>query len=201
MFLAIPAWRKPGTHYSLSKYSPGTSSCGTSCVRTSFLLAFPASSTPFTTSLSNAFPSSSNPSTLSESAPATLDNPCISPDCSPARAPCSSSATATVSTLWLFLRTCFLSAPAVLPPVVFLPPTVVFTAAFFFATFLPAVLFDFACLFLVFFLVAIRAVYHRLVIPSASGPLQSDRLGSNRGCHPHTGRIRRTAQSPQDLGV
>jgi hypothetical protein len=32
--------------------------------------------------------------------------------------------------------------------------------------------------FLVFFLVAIRAVYHRLVIPSASGPLQFDRLGS-----------------------
>jgi hypothetical protein len=31
---------------------------------------------------------------------------------------------------------------------------------------LPEVLFDFGCFFLVFFLVAIRAVYHRLVIPS-----------------------------------
>src|SRR5258708_19863108 len=96
-------------------------------------------------------------------------------------------------------------APAVFPPVVFLPPAFVFTsaflgAAFFFAnfflgvtlflvsffltafligaTFLPAVLIDFACFFLVFFLVAIRAVYHRLVIPSASWPLQFDRLGS-----------------------
>src|SRR5258708_5411747 len=96
-------------------------------------------------------------------------------------------------------------APAVFPPVVFLPPAFVFTSAFlggafFFAnfllgltlflasffltaffigaTFLPAVLIDFACFFLVFFLVAIRAVYHRLVIPSASGPLQFDRLGS-----------------------
>jgi hypothetical protein len=43
---------------------------------------------------------------------------------------------------------------------------------------LPAVLIDFARFFFVFFLVAIRAVYHRLVIPSASVPLQFDRLGS-----------------------
>jgi hypothetical protein len=43
---------------------------------------------------------------------------------------------------------------------------------------LSAVLIDFACFFLVFFLVAIRAVYHRLVIPSARGPSQFDRLGS-----------------------
>src|SRR5712692_8514823 len=130
------------------------------------------------------FPSSSNSSTLSESAPWMLDNPCKSPDCSPDRAPRPSSANATVSTLWLFPRTCFLSAPAVFPPVVFLPPIFVFTsaffgAAFFFAnfflgvalfligtTFLPAVLFDFVRFFLVFFLVAMRAVYHRLVIPS-----------------------------------
>jgi len=34
------------------------------------------------------------------------------------------------------------------------------------ADILPAVLFDFVCFFLVFFLVAIRAVYHRLVIPT-----------------------------------
>jgi hypothetical protein len=31
---------------------------------------------------------------------------------------------------------------------------------------LPAVLFDSGCFFLVFFLVAMRKVYHRLVIPS-----------------------------------
>jgi hypothetical protein len=95
---------------------------------------------------------------------------------------------ASVSTLWLSPRICFLSAPVVFPPVVLLPPVFVFTsaffgAAFFFgnfflgvtlflaaffigATFLPAVLFDFVCSFLVFLLVAIRAVYHRLVIPS-----------------------------------
>src|SRR6266446_3557525 len=173
----LPHRHDPLTHYFLSRYSPGTSSCGTSCVRTSPASASSASSTPFTTSASNAFPSSSNSSTLSESAPWTLDNPCKSPDCSPDRAPSPSSANATVSTLWLFPRTCFLSSPAVFPPVVFLPPAFVFTsaffgAAFFFAnfflgvtpflasffstaffigaTFLPAVLIDFACFFLVF---------------------------------------------------
>src|SRR6266568_2254225 len=150
----------PLTHYPLSRYSPGTSSCGTSCVRTSRSSASPASSTPFTTSASNAFPSSSNSSTLSESALWTLDNPCKSPDCSPDRALSPSSANAIASTLWLFPRTCFLSAPAVFPPVVFLPPIFVFTSAFFGAAFF------FVCFFLVFFLVAIRAVYHPLVIPS-----------------------------------
>src|ERR1039458_1451655 len=183
MFLAIPAWRKTGTHYSLSKYSPGTSSCGTSCVRTSFLLAFPASSTPFTTSLSNAFPSSSNSSTLSESAPATLDNPCKSPDCRPELASRPFGGNATVSTLWLFSGICFLSALTVFAPIW---TAFVFTAAFFGAgffladfflgtplflssffvgvTFLPVALFDFVCFVcfvLVFFLAAIRAVYHR----------------------------------------
>src|SRR6266849_2235191 len=204
----VPHPHDPLTHF-FARYSPGTSSCDTSCVRTSPLVRSPASSTPFTTSASNAFPSSSNSSTLSESAPWALDNPCKSPDCSPDRAPSPSSANATVSTLWLFPRTCFLSSPAVFPPVVFLPPAFVFTsaffgAAFFFAnfflgvtlflasffstaffigaTFLPAVLFDFVCFFLVFFLVATRAVYHRLVIPSASGPLQFDRLKSYPGC-------------------
>src|SRR5436853_3612854 len=184
----LPHRHDPLTHYFLSRYSPGTSSCGTSCVRTSPSSASSASSTPFTTSASNAFPSSSNSSPLSESAPSTLDNPCKSPDCSPDRAPSPSSANATVSTLCFFPRTCSLSAPAVSPPVVFLPPAFVLTfaffgAAFFFANFflgvtlflaslcliaifiganfLPAVLFDFACFFLVFFLVAIRAVYHR----------------------------------------
>src|SRR6267154_1087346 len=187
----LPHRHDPLTHYFLSRYSPGTSSCGTSCVRTSPASASSASSTPFTTSASNAFPSSSNSSTLSESAPWTLDNPCKSPDCSPGRAPSPSSPNATVSTLWCFPRTCSLSAPSVSSPVAFLPPASVlsfafFGAAFFFANFflgvtlflaslcliailiganfLPAVLFDFACFFLVFFLfimVAIRAVYHR----------------------------------------
>src|SRR6266481_3816549 len=184
----LPHRHDPLTHYFLSRYSPGTSSCGTSCVRTSAASASSASSTPFTTSASNAFPSSSNSSTLSESAPWTLDNPCKSPDCSPGRAPSPSSPNATVSTLWCFPRTCSLSAPAVSSPIAFLPPAFVLTfaffgAAFFFANFflgvtlflaslcliaifiganfLPAVLFDFACFFLVFFLVAIRAVYHR----------------------------------------
>jgi hypothetical protein len=115
----VRARRKPLTHYCLSRYSPGTSSSGTSCVRTSFPSAFPASSTPVTTSASNAFPSSSNSPTLSESAPSTLDNPCKSPDCRPERAPGPSGENATVSTLWLFSRTCFLSALAVFAPIVF----------------------------------------------------------------------------------
>src|SRR6266481_5469074 len=178
-------------HYScLSRYSPGTPSCGTSCVRTSPSSESSASSTPFTTSASNAFPCSSNSSTLSESAPWTLDNPCKSPDCSPVRTPSLSNGNDTVSTLWLFPRTCSLNTPLVFPPVVLLPPTFVFaadlfgvafcfanfflgvtlfianlflTAFFIGATFLPAVLFDSGCFFLVFFLVAMREVYHRLV--------------------------------------
>src|SRR5258708_9356123 len=101
-------------HYSsLSRHSPGTSSCGTSWVRTSPSSESSASSTPFTTSASNAFPCSSNSSTLSESAPWTLDNPCKSPDCSPVRTPSLSNGSDTVSTLWLFPRTCSWSAPAV----------------------------------------------------------------------------------------
>ncbi len=99
----------------LPRYSPGTSSCGTSCVRTSPSSASPASSTPFTTSASNAFLSSSNSSTLSESAPWTSDNPCKSPDCWPDRPPSPSGASATVSTLWPFSRSCFLGTPAVFP--------------------------------------------------------------------------------------
>src|SRR5882724_3848360 len=175
-------------HYFLSRYSPGTSSCGTSCVRTSASSASPASSTPFTASASKVFPSSSNSSTLSESAPWTLDNPCKSPDCSPDRAIAPSSALASVSTRRLFLRTCFLTPATVLSTAVFLAPTFVFAsilfgAAFFFAMFfLEGTLFDFFigatllpadCLFLVFSLVAIHAVYHRPVIhrARASGDL------------------------------
>src|SRR5271166_5898388 len=135
--------RKPVSHYYLSRYSPGTSSSDTSCVRTSFPSAFPASSTPVTTSASNAFPSSSNSPTLCESAPSTLDNPSKSPDCWPERALSPSGENETVSTLWLFSRTCFLSALAVFAPIVFWPTAFVFTAAFlgagFFADFFLAI--------------------------------------------------------------
>src|SRR6266403_1831079 len=148
----------PLTHYFLSRYSPGTSSCGTSCVRTSPASASSASSTPFTTSASNAFPSTSNSSTLSESAPWTLDNPCKSPDCSPARTPGLSNGNDTVSTLWVFPRTCSLSTPLVFPPVVLLPPTFVFAsalfgAAFFFANFFLGVTLFFASFFLTAFFI------------------------------------------------
>src|SRR5260370_12332634 len=167
-------------HLFLSRYSPGTSSWGTSCVRTSFPLASPASCTPFTASASNAFPSSSNSSTLSESAPSRLDNPCKSPDCPLERGPSPSGANATVSTVWLFPRTGFLAARAVFPTAFFLSPAFVFVLAFFEAaffasfalsafligfSFLPAVLL--VCFFLVFFLAAIGAVYHRSAIVSA----------------------------------
>src|SRR6202035_3053227 len=91
---------------------------------------------------------------------------------------------ATVSTLWLFSRTCFLCALSGFASIVFLLTAFVFTAAFFGAvfffvdvflgiplfllagffvgdTFLPAVPFAFVGFFLVFFLSATRAVYHR----------------------------------------
>src|ERR1700674_1023924 len=67
--------------YSLSRYSPGTSSSGTSWVWTSSSSPLSAASTPDTTSASKAFASSINSSTLSESALAVFDNPCKSPDC------------------------------------------------------------------------------------------------------------------------
>src|SRR5437667_2200104 len=119
----LPHRHDPLTHYFLSRYSPGTSSCGTSCVRTSPASASSASSTPVTTSASNAFPSSSNSSTLSESAPWTLDNPCKSPDCRPDRVSGSSGRNASVSTLLRFSRTCFLTTLTVLA-IVFLPTAV-----------------------------------------------------------------------------
>src|SRR2546427_12487453 len=126
----LPFRHDPLTHYFLSSYSPGTSSCGTSCVRTSPASASSASSTPFTTSASNAFPSSSNSSTLSQSAPWTLDSPCRSPDCRPKRASRCSAGRATVSTLWLFFVACFLSALTLFAPIVFLATAFVFTVAF-----------------------------------------------------------------------
>src|SRR6201984_906569 len=110
------------THHSVSRYSAGTSSCGTSCVRASTSSASSASSTPITTSASNAFPSSSNSSTLSESAHSTLDNPCKSPDSSLSVAPSSSnSSSATTSTLWLIHCTCLLWTLVLFSPVVFCP--------------------------------------------------------------------------------
>src|SRR6266404_7829919 len=148
------------THYFLSRYSPGTSSCGTSWVRISLSSVSPASSTPFTTSASNAFPSSSNSSTLSEFAPARLDNPCKSPDCPPERAESPSRAYLTASTVWLFPRTRFFAARLVFPTTFFLG-----VAFFFFANFFFGAAAFFAGFFLVFFLVAIRAVYHRSAIP------------------------------------
>src|SRR6266851_8022177 len=181
------ATTEPLAHYSLSRYSPGTSSCGTSCVRTSFWSVSPACSTPPTASASNAFPSSINSATLSESAPSMLDNPCKSPDCPPDLSLSASGANASVSTLWLFPRTRVLSAVGVLAPVVFWPRAFVFTAAFFKAgfffanfffgvplflarffltvffrgfPFFPADPFGFVSFLLVLFL-AIGAVYHR----------------------------------------
>src|SRR6266851_3655996 len=172
--------RRRSIHLSLSRYSPGTSSWGTSWVWTSFPLASPASCTPFTASASNAFPSSSNSSTLPESAASRLDNPCKSPDCPLERGPSPSGANATVSTVWLFPRTGFLAARAVLPTGFFLAPAFVFAPAFFEAAFfasfaLSAFLIGFTflrvvllvCFFLVFFLAAIGEVYHRSAIVSA----------------------------------
>src|SRR3954471_4623377 len=71
------------SHQSSSRYSPGTSSSGTSRVRTSFPSRPLDCSTPDTTPASNALPSSNNSSTLSESALLMLDKPCRSPVCNP----------------------------------------------------------------------------------------------------------------------
>ena len=70
-------------HESLSRYSSGTSSSGTSWVCTSCSSKSPACSTPLTAPASKAFPSSNNSSTLSESARGRRDNPSRSPDCWP----------------------------------------------------------------------------------------------------------------------
>ncbi len=82
---------RPKSYQSLSRYSSGTSSSGTSCVWTSRFLSSSARSTPPTTPASNAFPSSSNSPTLSESALSSSRNPCKSPDCPAERGPVSSS--------------------------------------------------------------------------------------------------------------
>src|SRR5216683_7175207 len=122
----LPDRHDPLTHYFSSRYSPGTSSCGTSCVRTSPASASSASSTPFSTSASNAFPSSSNSCTLSESAPWTLDNPCKSPDCSPEREPDSFRENVNTSRRWLSPRFCLLPAATVFPRIAFLPRAFLF---------------------------------------------------------------------------
>src|SRR5262245_44704047 len=66
-------------YLSLSSYSSGTSSSGTSCVRISPWSASSASSTPATASASSVWPSSSNSPTLSESARSRMLMPCRSP--------------------------------------------------------------------------------------------------------------------------
>jgi len=113
-----------------------------------------------------------------------LDNPCKAPDWPPERAAKPSGAYDTESTVWLFPRTRILAARAVFPTAVFLAPAFVFAGTFFGAdffvsfalgfTFLPATLRDFACFFLVFFLAAIGAVYHR---PTISGAWANKRAG------------------------
>src|SRR5579863_1205637 len=182
--------------YSSSRYSPGTSSSGTSCVRTSFSSAPSALSTPITASASNAFPSSINSSTLSESAPSRRDNPCRSPACSPERdrGPCGENA--------------MTSARAILLRVFFLPEafriTAFFEADFFFAdvlrrltvfivvAFLRTVLFDLVNFFLVFFLVAIArslapehtygqaALGGKFAVTSLRNTHRSDEVSSDR---------------------
>src|ERR1019366_1481714 len=185
----IPLGTKNRSGHSLSRYSPGTSSSGTSCVRTSFSSASSALSTPVTTSASNALPSSINSSTLSESADSMLDNPCESPDCPADRDLSPWSSNGSTSKLRLLVGTRFLMAPAVFAPAVFLPtvfvfPPAFFKAGFFFANFffgagfflanffvaaflagLPLfgpVFLSFLCFFLAF-LLAIGAVYHGLM--------------------------------------
>jgi hypothetical protein len=105
-----------------------------------------------------------------------LVNPCKSPDCPPARDPNPFGVNATSSALSLFPRTGLFRWPAVFPAAIFLLLAWVFTPAFFGDdffffnfflgdAFLPAV--RFVCFFLVFFLVAIRAVYHQSAIYGA----------------------------------
>src|SRR5579864_4849721 len=94
--------------HSLSKYSSGTSSSGTSCVRTSRGSSLSASSTPITASASNAFPSSTNSSTLSELTVSDRDRPCRSPDCSPERDTGPSPKNSAAPARGFPLRACFL---------------------------------------------------------------------------------------------
>ena len=100
-----------------------------------------------------------------------LDNPCKAPDWPPERAANPSGAYDTESTVWLFPRTRFLAAREAFPTAVFLVTAFVFARAFFGANFFVSFAFlraiFFVCFFLVFFLGAIGAVYHRSAIPSA----------------------------------
>jgi len=124
-------------------------------VRANFSRGIPSSVLDaLTASASNAFPSSSNSSILSESAPATPDNPCKSPDCSPERRFIRSlgNAGAVASfffrVLFLGARVAFFGATAFFR--VFALPLDSFFLAVFFAgvIFLRAVDFDFVCFFL-----------------------------------------------------
>src|SRR5262245_41210571 len=71
----------PGGNQSLSQYSSGTSSSGTSRVCTSAWSGSSASSTPLMAAASRAWPSSTSSSTLSESTTAFRESPCTSPAC------------------------------------------------------------------------------------------------------------------------
>jgi len=149
--------------YSSSRYSPGTSSSGTSRVRTSFPSRPLEFSTPANTPASNAFPSSNNSSTLSESALSTFDRPSRSPDCNPETSREDSSELSSWPLFRLVLRTAL--ALFVFAGTLFLA-TVLSGTVFLFANrfcagrsgFLAALFFDLVDFFLVFFLVAIRAV-------------------------------------------
>ena len=171
--LRIQKYRRAISRHSSSRYSPGTSSSGTSRVRTSFPSRSPESSTPATIPASNEFPSSNNSSTLSESTLSTLDKPCRSPDCNPEGSGRRLDEPAWRRSLRLFL---------LIPILVFSPG--VFANAFFFAVaffgtaslfdncfevfrfctgrragaFLVSLFFALVDFFLLFFLVAIRAV-------------------------------------------
>ena len=182
---AFPRHRRIRGH-SLSRYSLGTSSSGTSCVRTSFSSASSALCTPSTTSASKAFPSSISSPTLSESALSTFDNHCSSPDCPADRNPNPWEANASASKRCSRLAVRLLAAPAVFARTFLLagglaiaffkergfPANFFFADAFFLASFFRtvfltglaffgAVFFSVACFFFVFFFAAIGAVYHR----------------------------------------
>jgi len=80
-FLLSQVHRFKGSFQSLlSRYSEGTSSSGTSRVRTSPWSGSSAFSTPLTTSASKSCPSAASSSTLSESTYSVRDSPCVAPD-------------------------------------------------------------------------------------------------------------------------
>jgi hypothetical protein len=152
----------------LSKYSSGTSSSGTSWVRTSSVSSSSAASTPATAPASKTLPSSTNSSTLSESACSAWDRPSKSPVCrseaAPSLAPDDANRCAPprrafglrvgVIFVELFLVDFLFFA-------VFAEPCDFFWRADFSVRFLvPS--FDVVRLLLIFFFLAIAAVYHHV---------------------------------------